>query len=216
MAMATSSVEANKAAIRRLYDETNKGNYDFLDELLAPDFTSYGGAGFKDLHGPAEFKELTMTFLTSFPDLWFQVDEIIGEGDDVLVSGTLSGTHKGDFYGMAATGNKVSWTGCADLPVPRSAGHRTLAGVRCARADGPDPAARARRHAAPGRPGRRSRRRPYPVAARPPSRRTRPSSIASSRSSGTRASWTSPTSSSRPTTRARARPACHPDRPARR
>ena len=75
MAMATSSVEANKAAIRRLYDETNKGNYDFLDELLAPDFTSYGGAGFKDLHGPAEFKELTMTFLTSFPDLWFQVDE---------------------------------------------------------------------------------------------------------------------------------------------
>ena len=113
MAMATSSVEAEQAAIRRLYDETNKGNYDFLDELLAPDFTSYGGAGFKDLHGPAEFKELTMTFLTSFPDLWFQVDELIGEGDDILVSGTLSGTHKGDFYGMAATGNKVSWTGCA-------------------------------------------------------------------------------------------------------
>lgn len=113
MAMATSSVETNKAAIRRLYDETNKGNYDFLDELLAPDFTSYGGAGFRDLHGPAEFKELTMTFLTSFPDLWFQVDELIGEGDDILVSGTLSGTHKGDFYGMAATGNKVAWTGCA-------------------------------------------------------------------------------------------------------
>jgi predicted ester cyclase len=113
MAMATSSVEANKQAIRRLYDETNKGNYDFLDELLAPDFTSYGGAGFKDLHSPAEFKELTMTFLTSFPDLWFQVDELIGEGDDVLVSGTLSGTHKGDFYGVPATGNKVVWTGCA-------------------------------------------------------------------------------------------------------
>ena len=42
-----------------------------------------------------------MTFLTSFPDLWFQVDELIGEGDDILVSGTLSGTHKGEFYGMA-------------------------------------------------------------------------------------------------------------------
>jgi predicted ester cyclase len=113
MTLAAAPVDANKQAIRRLYDETNKGNYDFLDELLAPDFVSYGGAGFKDLHGPAEFKELTMTFLTSFPDLWFQVDEIVGEGDDVLVSGTLSGTHKGDFYGMPATGNKVSWTGCA-------------------------------------------------------------------------------------------------------
>ena len=113
MTMAMSSVESNKQAIRRLYDETNNGNYDFLDELLAPDFTSYGGAGFKDLHSPAEFKTLTMTFLTSFPDLWFQVDELIGEGDDILVSGTLSGTHKGDFYGVPASGNKVSWTGCA-------------------------------------------------------------------------------------------------------
>lgn len=113
MAIAATQLESNKQAIRRLYDETNKGNYDFLDELLAPDFTSYGGAGFKDLHSPAEFKELTMTFLTSFPDLWFHVDELSGEGDDVLVSGTLSGTHKGDFYGVAATGNKVSWTGCA-------------------------------------------------------------------------------------------------------
>jgi predicted ester cyclase len=113
MAIATTKVGSNKASIRRLYDETNKGNYDFLDELLAPDFTSYGGAGFKDLHSPAEFKELTMTFLESFPDLWFQVDEIIGEGDDVLVSGTLSGTHKGDFYGIPASGHKVSWTGCA-------------------------------------------------------------------------------------------------------
>jgi predicted ester cyclase len=106
-------VAANKRAIERLYDETNAGNYDFLDELLAPDFTSYGGAGFQDLHGPAAFKELTMTFLTSFPDLYFKVDAIIGEGEDVLVWGTLSGTHKGDFYGIAPTGNHVSWTGCA-------------------------------------------------------------------------------------------------------
>ncbi len=27
--------------------------------------------------------------------------------------GRWSGTHQGDFYGMAPTGKKVSWTGCA-------------------------------------------------------------------------------------------------------
>jgi predicted ester cyclase len=107
------SVAEHKTAIQRLYDETNANNYDYLDELLAPDFKSIGGAGFKDLEGPAAFKELTFTFLKSFPDLYFKVDELIGEGDDVLVSGTLSGTHKGDFYGIPATGNKVKWTGCA-------------------------------------------------------------------------------------------------------
>jgi len=113
MSTVPASVEANKQAIQRLYDETNAGNLDFLDELLAPDFVSYGGAGFQDLHGPEAFKQLTLTFLSSFPDLTFEVDALIGEGDDVLVWGTLSGTHEGDFYGIAATGKHVSWTGCA-------------------------------------------------------------------------------------------------------
>jgi len=113
MAISPTSVETNKAAIRRLYDETNKGNLDFMNEILAPDFTSYGGAGFQDLHGPGEFIELTRTFLKSLPDLWFQIDELIGEGDDILVSGTLSGTHKGEWYGIPPTNKKITWTGCA-------------------------------------------------------------------------------------------------------
>ena len=113
MAISPTSVETNKAAIRKLYDETNKGNLDFMNEILAPDFTSYGGAGFQDLHGPGEFIELTKTFLKSLPDLWFQVDELIGEGDDILVSGTLSGTHKGEWYGIPPTNKKITWTGCA-------------------------------------------------------------------------------------------------------
>lgn len=113
MTMGATSVETNKQAIRRLYDETNAGNLDFMDQVLAPDFTSYGGAGFQDLHGPEEFKDLTRTFLKSLPDLWFQVDELIGEGDDILVSGTLSGTHKGEWYGIAPSGKKITWTGCA-------------------------------------------------------------------------------------------------------
>jgi len=106
-------VQARKQAIQRLYDETNEGKYDFLEELLAPDFVAHGGAGFQDLHGPAEFKELLLTFLNSFPDLYFKVESIIAEGDDVLAWGTLSGTHKGDLYGIPPTGKKVTWTGCA-------------------------------------------------------------------------------------------------------
>jgi len=113
MATTAPSVEANKAAIRKLYDETNKGNLDFMNEILAPDFTSYGGAGFQDLHGPGEFIELTRTFLKSLPDLWFQIDELIGAGNDILVSGTLSGTHDGEWYGIPPTHKKIVWTGCA-------------------------------------------------------------------------------------------------------
>ena len=143
MAMATSSVEANKRRSDELYDETNKGNLDFMDEILAPDFTSYGGAGFQDLHGPGEFKELTRTFLKSLPDLWFQVDELIGEGDDILVSGTLSGTHKGEWYGIPPIGQEDHLDRLRHLPLPRRPDHRPLAGVRRAGDHGPDAAAAA-------------------------------------------------------------------------
>lgn len=113
--MGSATMEAHKAAVRRLFDETNKGNLEFMDELLSPDFKSIGGAGFQDLEGPAAFKELTLTFMRSFPDLHFKIEEIIAEGDDVLTWGTLSGTHKGDFYGIPPTGHRVSWTGCVIL-----------------------------------------------------------------------------------------------------
>jgi predicted ester cyclase len=107
------SAADHKQAIQRLYDETNAGNLGYFDELLAPDFRSIGGGGFKDVEGPKAFKELMVTYLESFPDMYSRVDELIAEGDDVLVSGTVSGTHEGDFFGIPASGRKVSWTGCA-------------------------------------------------------------------------------------------------------
>jgi len=110
--MGSASTEAHKAAVQRMFDETNAGNLDYLDEILAPDFKAIGGAGFQDLEGPAAFKELTVTYLKSFPDLIFKVEMLIGEGDQVLVWGTLSGTHEGEFFGIPATGKHVSWTGC--------------------------------------------------------------------------------------------------------
>jgi len=103
-----------KEITSRMYDEANRGNVGIFEELLAPDFVSVGGAGFKDLHGPEGFAELYRTFLQAFPDLTFRVEDLIAEGDLVLARGTLGGTHKGDFMGMAPpTGKYISWTGSA-------------------------------------------------------------------------------------------------------
>jgi predicted ester cyclase len=104
----------NKANIIKMYDETNAGDTEFLRDLLAPDFISYGGAGFEDLEGPDAFMDLYATFIEAFPDLHFEVTHVIAEDDLVAVRGIQTGTQEGNFMGMIPPTNKeVSWTGTA-------------------------------------------------------------------------------------------------------
>src|SRR5437870_5101110 len=104
-----------RALIQKMYDETNKGNATILFDLLTPDFVSYGGAGFQDLHGAQAFYDLWKLFIAAFPDLQFHVQQIVVSDDDyVAVRGVQTGTHQGNLMGMVpATGKKVEWTGTA-------------------------------------------------------------------------------------------------------
>ena len=108
------TVNEMKDAMVRLYDESNNANFNVFDEMLSPDFVSYGGAGFQDLVGAQAFRDLYTQFLTSLPDLHFRVDQVVAEGNMCGVRGRLSGTHKGNFMGSAPpTGRFISWTGTA-------------------------------------------------------------------------------------------------------
>ncbi len=104
----------NRANIIHLYEETNEGHIDALRDMLADDFVSYGGAGFQDLHGPEAFIQLYRTFVTAFPDLRFEVLNLVCEDNWAAVRGLKTGTHLGNFLGMVPpTGVKVEWTGTA-------------------------------------------------------------------------------------------------------
>ncbi len=109
------SAAEKRKLIKYMYDETNKGNAKVLFEVLAPNFVSYGGAGFQDLHGPEAFYGLWQTFTAAFPDLHFEVQIVVAGADEwAAVRGIQTATHLGNFLGMVpATGNKVEWTGTA-------------------------------------------------------------------------------------------------------
>jgi predicted ester cyclase len=109
-----SSADQHKATIRRMYDETNRGNYDVLYEVLADDFVSHGGAGMPDTHGPQALIDLVGMFMGAMPDLRFEVLQIIADDNMVACRGLQTATHAGNFMGIApATGNRVEWTGTA-------------------------------------------------------------------------------------------------------
>jgi len=48
-------------------------------------------------------------FTTAFPDIHVTINELIAEGDNVVLLWTLTGTHRGVWRGIPATGNAIEW-----------------------------------------------------------------------------------------------------------
>ena len=97
------SLEENKAIVRRFIEAYNKRNLDLFDDLLAPDYFDHaskvGIEGLKQL--------MTMAFKV-FPDFHETIEDIIAEGDKVWARITFTGTHTGEFMGIAPTGKKIT------------------------------------------------------------------------------------------------------------
>ncbi len=98
------STEENKAVVRRYYDEVINGKrHDLVDELLAPDFK-----GFRDtsrrIVGRERIKQVA-TFLRTFsPDYVETIEDLIAEGDRVVVRCTIQGTAQGVMDGIPGAG----------------------------------------------------------------------------------------------------------------
>ena len=104
------ALEENKAVVNRSTEELwNKGNMAVIDELYTTDFIMHDPArGDGDL---AYFKQYARGVLTGIPDLHIATDDLIAEGDQVMKRFTARGTHKGEFMGVPATGNKIAVKG---------------------------------------------------------------------------------------------------------
>jgi steroid delta-isomerase-like uncharacterized protein len=99
--------EVNKAVVQQLFDGVTSGNLDVFDKLLSDDFVEHeempGMPG-----GKEGVKSLFRMLRGSFPDLRMTASLIIAEGDLVSAFVTATGTHRGEFMGIPATGKSVS------------------------------------------------------------------------------------------------------------
>ena len=106
------STEANKAIIVQLYEEVfNKGNLDLVDKLVAPNAVNHDPAAPPNIPGGALGVKAVVTMLrNAFPDDHHMIEDLIAEGDKVVVRLTHTGTHQGAFLGLAPTGKQVTNT----------------------------------------------------------------------------------------------------------
>ena len=108
------STEDNKALVRRLIEVVwNQGNLAVFDELYAPDFI-FHDPGLPQVRTREEDKQWIAGILKAFPDFHLTIEDLIAEGDQVVVRLTARGTNIGDLGAPAphpATGKLVTITG---------------------------------------------------------------------------------------------------------
>jgi len=102
----------HQSIIRRLYEEVwNKRKLEVLNELVSPSHALHGPNFTGSSIGPEAYKLQVAQFVRAFPDLRWEIEETISEKDKVVVVWTFTGTHKGEYRGVAATNKKVSVDG---------------------------------------------------------------------------------------------------------
>jgi steroid delta-isomerase-like uncharacterized protein len=103
--------EQNKELVKHEFELWDKGDFDALEEVLAPEHVTYSpSANLKPLF-LKDSKELGRMIFKAFPDSSFTVKEILASGDRVVTRWIYRGTHEGEFMGIPPTGNKVEFGG---------------------------------------------------------------------------------------------------------
>ena len=101
------STEQNKAVVRRFITEVLTGrNTGVADELLAPNYVNRLTR--MDREG---FKAMGAGLGAAIPDLRFQIENLVAEGDAVVARFTMEGTHTGSLMGESPSGKRLSARG---------------------------------------------------------------------------------------------------------
>ncbi len=102
--------EHNKSVVRRYYEDVfNEGRLGLLDHLAVAEYAEHNpfpgqATGLEGLRQRVE------SILTAFHPR-FTIEDLICEGDKVVVRWSQRATHVGDFMGIPPTGRPITLTG---------------------------------------------------------------------------------------------------------
>jgi steroid delta-isomerase-like uncharacterized protein len=98
-----------RSAARRYYEDflSTGGRIELADELMTPDVEFTNPISPDGVKGLEAYKAFAKRWYVGFPDRVFTVDDEVIEGDRIAIRFTITGTHRGEFMGVPATGNKI-------------------------------------------------------------------------------------------------------------
>jgi C-1 hydroxylase len=98
------SAEDNKKLVRRYIETWNRGDLAGMAEYWSPDMVHHTRGG---SHGFDAVQSIVGAFMQGFPDLKFEIEDLVADGDRVASRMTATGTHLGEYMGVPATGRSV-------------------------------------------------------------------------------------------------------------
>lgn len=115
----THDLEANKALVHRFVKDLDSlGARQALENNTTPDVLVHYPRGLSpEPFSPSVYVAAAGMFRAAFPDLRHPVEEISAEGDRVWMRGTNCGTHRGEFQGIAPTGNQVAFSAMSEYRI---------------------------------------------------------------------------------------------------
>jgi len=121
--------EANKTVVRQIEEAWDKNELDRLDAFFAPAFLQHNG--FPGATPTIETaKQAHQMSIQAMPDRKAEVQEMIAEGDKVVVRMRITGTNTGGFpaIGLPANGNQADfeWISIYTLKDGRVTEHRAV------------------------------------------------------------------------------------------
>lgn len=104
--------EENKSIVRRSIEEIwGAQNVAGIGELFSTEYVGNFAVLPTPLRGVEALKEFASHYFTAFPDMRFQIEDLFGEEDRVVVRWSAQGTNTGSLMGNPPTGRKVTVPG---------------------------------------------------------------------------------------------------------
>ncbi|MBR1645526.1 MAG: ester cyclase [Selenomonadaceae bacterium] len=102
-------IERNKRNMQRFMTCINTNDKILADELIDSSAEFASLISDEKLYGGAGYLSVVDFMRKSFSDIRWEIVDMVAEDDKVAVSWTCSGTHDGNFMGLAPTGKKFSF-----------------------------------------------------------------------------------------------------------
>ena len=119
----SATMTEREALARRYFEDAfSEGRLDVLDEVMSDDFVPHDPqVDLGTLRGPAAGRSVIETYRSAFPDLRMSIEDVIEQGDRVVIRWVATGTHSGELNGLAPTDRAVTVSGTT---IQRVAGGR--------------------------------------------------------------------------------------------
>lgn len=100
-------MEATKEFFNQFLQFINTADENLAQQLISPTAKFHVPFQTDPLQGPQGYLTIIGMMRSGFPDIQWSIEEMIAENYRVAVRFTMKGTHKGTFFGVAATGKPI-------------------------------------------------------------------------------------------------------------